>query len=596
MNSHWRKAWPLLLPVLIICFTLAAWAIHYPGLKAPMVYDSTRLPALQEIDPQVGLKDFIRLAPNRPVSMLSFYLNYMVSGMDPYYFRAFNLLLLAGTAATVVAVLLLLVGIIDPRGEFSLVERRFVAVGVGVLFLLHPANSSVVLYIWQRQILLVSLFYCLALLVYLATRTGSFRSAKTGYLICFGLFVCAMLSKENAITLPLVIILAEAAFFKQRTRGLLRATGLIGGFLGISLLFKLIFESLFFGTISSTQIAGTVEHFRSLSMLTPVEIGLTVSRIVFSHYLPMVLLPLPSNVKILDAVVISRSILDPPSTLFAALGLVFLVGGSLLYLKKRPLTAFGILFFLINILPEPVLEPQFLFMGHRANLAMVGMCFVAADGLLALCGWAKRFMDSPKVLARLAVLLLVPVIWLAMVSHLRAEIWSNPLFLWKDIVRGLPPAGPNVERANYYIALGSLGREMKKIGNLDEAINLYQRALELWPTSHLAYLNLATVLALKGRIAEAIACYEKAIELEPNDAAAHFNFALCLIESGRKADAIKHLRKAVEIRPRFAKAHYRLGKLLSESGERAEGEQHIARAVEIDAGIARKAPTVPPLR
>lgn len=571
--------------ILLVVFAIAASAIYYPGLKAPFVLDSIRLQILADIDHQVELKDFIGLGPNRLVSMLSFYFNYAIGGMDPYYFRVFNILALSTTSVAVVAMLWLLIAMADPQS--SPTERKFVAIGIGFLFLAHPVNTSVTLYVWQRQALLASLFYCSAFVAYLATRTGVFRYTKTGYLICFSLFVCAILSKENAVTLPLVILIAEAGFFKQDKKSLTALLALILGLAGASLLLKALLEWLFLGLSTSTHIFGTMEQFRSLSQLSPAEILLTFCRVVFSHYLFMIVAPLPSNIKVLDAVVISRSLVDPPSTLFAVLGVAMLVIGSLMFLKKRPLTAFGILFFLINVSPEPLLEPQFLFMGHRANLAMVGLCLAAADGLLVLMHWAKKFMDPVKLRTRMAVLLVLPIAWLGMVTHLRAEIWSNSLFFWRDTVRGLPPVGPNVERPNYFIALGSLGREMKKLGRLNEAIDLFDRALKIWPGSDRAWLNLADTLAITGRIPEAIECYERALKLQPNDAAVHFNLAVTLLEAGRRTDAIKRLRRAVEIRPRFAKALYRLGKVLSESGEPAEGAQLIRRAVEVDPTIAR---------
>ena len=583
-NGHHRVSIGLS-AILLVVFALAASTIYYPGLKAPFVFDSVRLQILAEIDHQVGLRDFISLGANRLVSMLSFYFNYAIGGMDPYYFRLFNILALSATSVAVVAMLSLLIAITDPQSSST--ERKLVAIGTGCLFLAHPVNTSVVLYVWQRQALLASLFYCSAFVAYLVTRTGVFRYTKTGYLICFCLFVCAILSKENAVTLPLVIVLAEVGFFKRDKKSLAAIVALISGLAGASFLLKTLFEWLFWGLSTSTHILGTMEQFRSLSHLSPVEILLTFSRVVFSHYLLMIVAPLPSNIKVLDAVVISRSLVDPPSTLFAVLGIALLVIGSLVFLKKRPLAAFGILFFLINISPEPLLEPQFLFMGHRANLAMVGLCLVAADGLLLLIGWAKKFIDPAKLPIRIAVLLVLPIVWLGMVTHLRAEIWSNPLFLWRETVRGLPPVGPNVERPNYFIALGSLGREMKKLGRFNEAIDLFERALRIWPGSDRAWLNLADTLAITGRIPEAIECYERALKLQPNDAAVHFNLAVTLLEAKRKTDAIKHLRRAIEIKPRFAKALYRLGKVLSESGESTEGDQLIRRAAEIDPGIVK---------
>ena len=155
--------------------------------------------------------------------MLSFYLNYAVGGMDPYYFRVFNILALSATSVAVVAMLFLLIGVTDRQSSSA--ERKLVAIGIGCLFLAHPANTSVVLYVWQRQALLASLFYCSAFVAYLATRIGVFRYTKTGYLICFCLFVCAILSKENAVTLPLIIVLAEAGFFKQDKRSLTATIG-----------------------------------------------------------------------------------------------------------------------------------------------------------------------------------------------------------------------------------------------------------------------------------------------------------------------------------------------------------------------------------
>lgn len=587
LNCHYRV--PIrLAAILLIVFALAAWAIYYPGLKAPFVFDSIRLQMLTEIDHQVELKDFIGLGANRLVSMLSFYFSYAIGGMDPYYFRVFNILALSATSLAVVAMLSLLIAITHTQSSST--ERKLVAIGIGCLFLAHPANSSVTLYVWQRQALLATMFYCCAFVAYLATRTGVFRYTKTGYLICFCLFACAILSKENAVTLPLVILLAEAGFFKQDKRSLTATTALILCFAGVAFLLKTLFEWLFLGLSASTHILGTMEQFRSFSQLSPAEILFTFSRVVFSHYLPMIVAPLPSNIKVLDAVVISRSLVDPPSTLLAVLGIALLAIGSLVFLKKRPLTAFGILFFLINISPEPLLEPQFLFMGHRATLAMVGLCLCAADGLLFLIGWAKKIIDPVKIPVGMAVLLVLAIAWLGMVTHLRAEIWSNPLFFWRDTVRGLPPVGPNVERPNYFIALGSLGREMKKLGRFNEAIDLFERALQIWPGSDRAWLSLADTLAVTGRIPEAIECYERVLKLQPNDAAVHFNLAVTLLEVGRKADAIKSLRRAIEIKPRFAQALYRLGKVLSESGEAAEGTQLIRRAVEIDPGIMNGKP------
>ncbi len=574
--------------VLILFAILAAavFAVNYPGLSAPMVFDSVRLQILEELDYRIDLRDFIGLGPNRPVSMLSFYLNYVFTGMDPRFFRLFNILMLAATALVMVRIMLLLFELSESASHVSPEERKFVAAALGLLFAVHPANTAVALYIWQRQALLASFFYCAAFLAYLATRMGKLPVPVAGYAISFGLFICAVLSKETAVTLPAAIVLAEIAFFQQDIRGAAKLLAAMALFFATALAVKTLFEWLLMGYTTPANVLRTIEDFRVFSMLTASELILTLSRVLFSHYLAMILLPLPSNVKVLDAVLISRSIMDPPITLVAVALVLLLLVGAVVFLRKKPLASFGILFFFINISFEPLLEPQFLFMGHRATLPMLGVLLVAADGLFVLINWARQKFGSDRILLRLGILFLLPVAWFGMVSHLRAEIWSNPVFFWRDTVQGLPAIGLNVERANYFIAVGSLGREMKKMGRFDEAIELYKLALSLWPNSDRAYLNLADALAITGRTSEAIAAYGKVLELQPNDAGAHFNLAVTLLQSGNRADAIRHFGKAVEVRPRFAKAHYRLGKALIESGEESKGQEHVRRALEIDPGVA----------
>jgi protein O-mannosyl-transferase len=574
--------------IFFIIFVAGALAVSYPGLSAPMLFDSVRLQLLEEFDHQIGVRDFIGLGPNRAFSMLTFYLNYALTGMDPLFFRLFNMVVLAATALMMVGIMLLLFEVSGVTDRALPTERKFVAAALGLAFAVHPANTSLALYIWQRQALLASFFYCAAFLVYIASRMERLTWGWKGYALSFCLFACAALSKETALTLPLVIVLAEVAFFKTGVRGVAKLSAGIFLFLAMLLGMKSVLEWLLIGYATPENLLRTIEDFRVFSTLNTWEILLTLSRVIFSHYLSMIVLPLPSSVRVLDATLISRSILNPVGTLPAVVAVLALAAGSLVFLRRRPLAAFGILFFLINISFEPLLEPQFLVMGHRVNLPMLGILLAVADGLFAVINWAHHRLGSARIVFRLAILFLLPIVWLGMVSHLRAEIWSNSLFFWRDTVRGLPAIGPDIERANYFIALGSLGREMKKVGRYDEAIELYERALNLWPNSDRAYLNLADALAITGRTSEAVTAYKKVLELEPNDAGAHFNLAATLLQSGNRDDATKHLRKAVEIRPRFARAHYRLGKVLMDSGEASNGQEHLRRALQLDPGIASR--------
>ena len=70
--------------------------------------------------------------------------------------------------------------------------------------------------------------------------------------------------------------------------------------------------------------------------------------------------------------------------------------------------------------------------------------------------------------------------------------------------------------------------------------------------------NLATLLAKLGRLDEAVALEQRAIALEPLRAASHANLALYLTALGRYDEAEAALRKAIELQPQSATNYQQL--------------------------------------
>ena len=79
----------------------------------------------------------------------------------------------------------------------------------------------------------------------------------------------------------------------------------------------------------------------------------------------------------------------------------------------------------------------------------------------------------------------------------------------------------NPDFAEAYLNLGSIYGE-RDIGQLDEAIACYQKALQIKPNFAEAYLNLGMTLRNYGKWQEAITAYDKAIFLNPNYTMAHW--------------------------------------------------------------------------
>ena len=102
--------------------------------------------------------------------------------------------------------------------------------------------------------------------------------------------------------------------------------------------------------------------------------------------------------------------------------------------------------------------------------------------------------------------------------------------------------------------------------DLDEAIAGYTHWLNTFGDDHQVLFNLANVYAQKGLIEEAIECYQRSVEIMPNYASAWNNLGLCLHQAGARCDAIVALRQAVDLAPVNIDALFNLADMLDEAG------------------------------
>jgi tetratricopeptide (TPR) repeat protein len=101
--------------------------------------------------------------------------------------------------------------------------------------------------------------------------------------------------------------------------------------------------------------------------------------------------------------------------------------------------------------------------------------------------------------------------------------------------------------------------QLKREGRLDEAISLYQQAIESNSNFAWHYHNLGEALAKKGCLDEAIAAYEKAVQLNPNLASFFISLGGVLVKQKLLDQAISCFQKAIEINSSYYKAYNHLG-------------------------------------
>lgn len=149
---------------------------------------------------------------------------------------------------------------------------------------------------------------------------------------------------------------------------------------------------------------------------------------------------------------------------------------------------------------------------------------------------------------------------------------------WYDRAKALRPSSPSL-RHNRAQALSVLGRPREALEDLEEAVRLK-------PDLHPAWNQMGGVLAALGDTAAAERAYRKALALRPEHAETHYNLGLAFQEGARPDEAIACYRKALQLRPQFAAAHNNLANALKTRGRVDEALAHYAQAIRLDPGLA----------
>ncbi|CAA7620901.1 Type 11 methyltransferase [Candidatus Terasakiella magnetica] len=118
-------------------------------------------------------------------------------------------------------------------------------------------------------------------------------------------------------------------------------------------------------------------------------------------------------------------------------------------------------------------------------------------------------------------------------------------------------------------------------GRLDEAVEGYQRTVQVKPGFEDAHLNLGLALYTLGRLDEAAVSYRHALDINPDNPGANSNLGIILRDLGRLEEAETHCRRALEVSPDMAQAHYNLGVVLAGLSRLPEAAASYRRAVDI---------------
>ena len=140
----------------------------------------------------------------RPLTTLSYAVDYFMWGLISFGYHLTNILLHSANSALVFLL-------------FFLISGNFIISIFGsLIFAAHPAQTEVVCWISGRSSLLFLFFYLLSLVFYI-------RSSREGrrkfYILSLIFFLLSLFSKEMSVTLPLILILHDLHFSQGKKLG-----------------------------------------------------------------------------------------------------------------------------------------------------------------------------------------------------------------------------------------------------------------------------------------------------------------------------------------------------------------------------------------
>ena len=202
---------------------------------------------------------------------------------------------------------------------------------------------------------------------------------------------------------------------------------------------------------------------------------------------------------------------------------------------------------------------------HWVYLPSLGPLALAA----ALCSGAAEQLRLRWVIYGFTAMVLAV---LGILTWRQCGTYADLETLWRTTIARNP---------NCWLAHNNLGTTLLNQGNLNEAIQHFERALQIKPDSADAFNNLGGALAKQWKLDEAIQYYERALQLKPDDAEAHNNLGVALADQGKLNEAIQHYERALQLDPDYTEAHNNLGIALADQGKLDEAIQHYERVLQL---------------
>lgn len=500
-----------------------------------------------------------------PATLVSFQLNYLISGLHPWSYHLVNVLLHGFNAALLFLILKKITG--APRASLF----------AAALFAVHPINAEAVVWITARKDLLSTFFAFAATLAFL-------RQTGRATVLSLALFLCALLAKVSVAPLPLVFPLLLTVQGKKWNKRMFLT---LLPFLLLSALFIIV--ALF----GKERIVQTSHLFETI-LLIPRSTFFLLGKFLW----PQNLSPL---YEVTDPVALANPAIFLPLLAFFA----FFAFLTFFFLRKKSLRPTSYALLLTCIL----LSPAFL------TFRKAGTVFLASDryiylpslGLLLLLTLllkeiGERWRLPKPVIAGTSGFLIA---LLCLISIKQTKYWDAADALFTHALNITPRSvaahlalaqikldADQPEQAFAILKEGlklgddprlhlMAGNVYASAGQVTDALTQFNIVKQMDAGNADAWFSIASIEEQTGNTDSALANYRTAVQLDASDVPALVGIGRILAQKGDLAGAEQAFRSALAWNPNSLEAHRAISPVLAKNGKMDEAELHRSLGLEL---------------
>ncbi len=395
---------------LITLFSVTSYVL-WPGLEGPLIYDDyPNLSSLigNNIDYKAAVFENTSGPFGRSFTMTTFVVNHWLKGhLIVFDLKFTNLLIHLLNGLLVYCLIYILL-----KTKLSIDKASVYSLMITGLWMLSPVNTETVLYVIQRATLLSSTFMLVACIAYVRMRLSCNKFDSHALRLTFVLVVCwaiAMLCKENAVLLPLIILCIEVSFFNYLNFSSINIKTIsifIVSFATLSLLLILFADGL--GLLDYSN--------RGFTLLE----RLYTQPVVLVVYLQELIIPQSVNVGLYWDDFHLRTSFWNKSTFFSVSFIAAIIIYSLFNLRNKTYKyiSAGVLIFFTGHLLESTIFPLELFFRHRNYFPSIGI-------FLSLILFIDKAMVTKQTKNILIIVFVVYCGLFAQRSYVQSQTWSS---------------------------------------------------------------------------------------------------------------------------------------------------------------------------